>query len=315
MLYTGGDMKTTDASDETILCISTRNEGHALLRELARLKCRVVLLTLEELRDAGWPQEVLEDLQTMPGDLTQQQITNTVTYLARTRRFARILALGAVDMTIAAALREHMRIPGMGLTTTRYFRDRLAMRAKANHLGIRVPAFTRVLNTDDLHAYMESVPAPWLLRPRCVVSATETQTLHGPEELWRALEELGDRQSDFLLEQAIPGELVTVAGITADEKSMFAAVSGQVRGDSTDERELKSMLAKLLPGLGMVRGVSHTKFLRSLASGKLYFLETLAGPGDTSVVQSIEQNYGVHLWEEWARVEVAALRGESYRLA
>ncbi|MEO6830375.1 MAG: ATPase, partial [Acidobacteriaceae bacterium] len=139
-------MKTLKTGDEIILCISTRDQGHGLLRELAQLGCRVVLLTLNELRDAGWPHDALDDFQTMPGGLTEQQLANTVTYLARTRRFSRILALGAADMSIAAMLREHMRIPGMGRTTTQLFCDRLAMRARADQLGIRVPAYCAILN-------------------------------------------------------------------------------------------------------------------------------------------------------------------------
>ena len=39
-------------------------------------------------------------------------------------------------MENAAALREHLRIPGMGLTTVRYFRDKLAMRGRAKEEGI-----------------------------------------------------------------------------------------------------------------------------------------------------------------------------------
>ncbi len=42
-------------------------------------------------------------------------------------------------MDIVSALREHMRIPGMGLTTVRYFRDKLAMRAHKKEVGILAP--------------------------------------------------------------------------------------------------------------------------------------------------------------------------------
>ena len=44
-------------------------------------------------------------------------------------------------METAATLREHLRIPGMGLTTMRYFRDKLAMRMRALDRNVRVPDF------------------------------------------------------------------------------------------------------------------------------------------------------------------------------
>jgi hypothetical protein len=302
-------MKISNIGNETILCIATRDQGNAMLRELARLGCRVVLLTLDTLRDAPWPSEIVEEIQTMPAGLNQQQIANTVTYLARTRRFARIISLTAADMPTAAALREHMRIPGMGLTTTRSFRDRLAMRAKADKLGIRVPAYCAIFNYDDLRLYMETVPAPWLLLPRCVVSSAEVQQLDDAEQVWRALDVLGDEQSNFLLEQALPGDVFLTTEIVADGKVVFATDS-----DHTGEAlELKSIPARLIPALGMVRGVTQTKFLRSHASGKMYFLETVAEAADESLADIVERG-GVSFGVEWARVEVASMRGESYRL-
>lgn len=315
-----------------ILCISTYEKGQALLRELANLGCRVVLLTVDKLRDADWPREALHELHTMPSGMTQEQITNTVTYLARTRKFARILALDEFDMEVVAALREHMRVPGMGTTTTRYFRDKLAMRIKAAHLGVRVPEFTSVVNYDDLRVYMENVPAPWLLKPRSEASAIGIRKLHEAEQVWRALDELGDRQSCFLLERFVPGEIFHVDGIVADGKVAFAAVHqyGQppmqvmhdggvftthaVTRHSREDRELKTIHAGLVTGLGLMRGVTHTEFIRSQETGEFYFLEVAARVGGAFIAEVIEHTYGINPWVEWARLEVAAMRGQPYVL-
>ena len=62
----------------------------------------------------------------------------------------RIVPLDDFDLEKASALREHLRMPGMGETTTRHFRDKLAMRVKAQDDGLPVPAFVHVLN-DDRH--------------------------------------------------------------------------------------------------------------------------------------------------------------------
>ena len=68
------------------------------MRECAALGCRVLLLTLEKHRNGDWPREILDEFVTMPEGLTLEQVTNTVTYLARTRCFDRLVALDEFDM-------------------------------------------------------------------------------------------------------------------------------------------------------------------------------------------------------------------------
>ena len=101
----------------------------------------MLLLTAEKLRDADWPRESLDDTFYLPAEIPLADIVQAVTHLARTQKIDRIVALDEYDMETAATLREHLRVPGMGLTTMRYFRDKLAMRMKALDRGVRVPGF------------------------------------------------------------------------------------------------------------------------------------------------------------------------------
>ncbi len=155
----------------TILCISTYEKGQRFLEELARLGVQVVLLTVDKLEHANWPRESIAKLIAMPGNLTPDQILNTVSYLARKIRFDRIVALDEFDLEVAALLREHMRLPGMGESLTRHFRDKLAMRVRARQCGVFVPDFTAVFNHDDIRHFLHHVPGPWLLKPRTNASA------------------------------------------------------------------------------------------------------------------------------------------------
>src|SRR6201999_2215738 len=159
-----------------------------------------------------------------PPGLTVEQIIHTVTYMARGWKLDRIVALDEFDMEGAAALREHMRIPGMGRTTTAHFRDKLAMRFEAQRAGVMVPEFSPVLNYDDLRAYMANVPPPWVLKPRAEASAIGIRKIHEPEQLWRTLDELGDRQSYYLLERFVPGDIYHVDAITSERRVVFSAV-------------------------------------------------------------------------------------------
>ena len=316
---------------ESILAITSYEKGQSFMRRVARLGVEVTLLTLEELTGADWPREILKELLTMPPGLTQEQIINTVSYLARSRHFDRIVALDEFDMHTAAALREHMRLPGMGLTTTAHFRDKLAMRFEAARAGALVPEFSPVLNYDDLRAFMERVPFPYLLKPRSEASAIGIRKITQAEQLWRALDELGDRQSRFLLERFVPGEIFHVDSITSERQVVFTSVSQYAKPpmqvmheggvfstrilDRASEisRALTALNATLMPAMGMLRGVTHAEYIRG-DDGKFYFLEAAARVGGAYIADVAEAATGVDLWAEWAHIEVSSLRGEAYKL-
>ena len=318
-------------SGEQILCLTTYEKGQSFMRQCAAMGCRVLLLTLEKHCQGDWPRDVLDEIVYMPGGLAQEQITNTVTYLARSRKFARLVSLDEFDMETAAHLREHMRIPGMGRTTTTHFRDKLAMRGEAQRAGALVPEFIGILNYDDLRTYMGSVPAPWVLKPRAEASAIGIRKIHEPEQLWRTLDELGDRQSSYLLERFVPGDIFHVDSITSEREVVFTAVSrygkppmkvmheGGVfttrvidRG-SPDCRVLTGINGELIPKMGMVRGVTHAEYIRG-EDGRYYFLEVAARVGGAFIADVVAQATGVDLWAEWARIEVCNLRGIPYKL-
>jgi biotin carboxylase len=323
-------MKTTEPP--RILCISSYEKGQAFLEECAALGCRVVLLTVEKLRNGDWPKAILEDVLTMPEGMTGEQVTNTVTYVARGKRFDRIVALDEFDMETVAALREHMRVPGMGRTLTSHYRDKLVMREEAQKAGFLVPDFARVLVHEELRQWMERVLAPWVLKPRSEASAIGIKKMHSAEDVWRTLEQLGDRQSYYVLERFVPGEIFHVDSIVSEGEVVFASVSGygkppmQVmheggvfttrileRGSQT-ARSLVEMNARLMPALGMARGVTHGEYIRGREDGQFYFLEAAARVGGAFIADVVETATGVNLWREWARIEVGNLRGETYRV-
>jgi len=319
-------------SAQRFLCISSYEKGHDFMRQCAEMGVKPTLLTAEKLRDAPWPREVLEDIALMPDDIGRQGLINTVCWMARGRRFDRVIALDEFDLDTTAQIREHTRIPGMGVTATAYYRDKLAMRTGASESGFLVPPFCRVLNYDELREYMDSVPGPWLLKPRAEASALGIRRIENPEQLWRALDELGDQQTNFLLEQFIPGDIFHVDSILSEQKVVFAAAhqygkppmqvmhEGGVFSTRTVDRTgsdysaLTELNAKLAPSLGMMHGVTHAEYIRAKADGRFYFLEIAARVGGAFIADLVEFSTGVNLWREWARLEVAALRGEKYAL-
>jgi biotin carboxylase len=321
-----------DANIGRFLCVASYEKGHDFLRQCAEMGVRPTLLTLDTLRDAEWPRDAIEEVVTMPSGLSREQILNTVTWIARGRRFDRIVALDEFDLETAAQLREHTRIPGMGITNTAFYRDKLAMRIAAKESGFLVPHFCRVLNYDQLRSYLELVPPPWLLKPRSEASAVGIRKIEEPEQLWRALDDLADRQSHFILEQFVPGDIFHVDSIVSERKVVFSVAhqygcppmqlmqSGGVFTTRTVDRasrdwqELTTLNAALAPSLGMVRGVAHAEYIRAHADGRYYFLEIAARVGGAFIADLVEVAAGINLWREWARLEVGNLRGETYDL-
>src|SRR6266702_2361990 len=167
----------------TFLCITTYEKGQEFMRECKRQGCRVLLLTAEKLRNADWPRESLDDTYYLPDEIPLADIVKAVTHLARNEKLDRIVALDEFDMETAATLREHLRIPGMGLTTMRYFRDKLAMRMRALDRNVRVPDFVPVVNQEDIRYYLEHVPGPWVLKPRQEASAIGIKKIHAAGEV------------------------------------------------------------------------------------------------------------------------------------
>src|SRR5579884_1233715 len=156
----------TDGTPKTVLCLCSYEKGQEFIRECKRQGAKVFLLTVSDLEHADWPRESIDELYHMPDLSKVDDVIRGVSYLARSHVIDRIVALDDYDVWTAAALREHMRLPGMGETRVRYFRDKLAMRLRAQEHGIPVPDFVPVLNYDKIREYMARVPPSWVLKPR-----------------------------------------------------------------------------------------------------------------------------------------------------
>src|SRR5260370_18589583 len=96
------------------------------------------------------------------------------------------------------------------------------MRARAREAGILVPEFVHVLNYDKLREFMSRVPNPWLLKPRSQASGIGMKKIHYPDQLWHWLDQLGDQQSFYLLEQFVPAAVYHVDSVVSGRSVPFA---------------------------------------------------------------------------------------------
>ena len=310
----------------TVLCLTSYYKGSEFIRECHRQGCRTLLLTSHSLKDDDWPRESIDEMFYMPDRNKEWKLEDAllgVSYMARKETIDRIVALDDFDVETAATLREHLRVPGMGDTTARYFRDKLAMRSRARNAGLLVPEFIHVLNYDRLHEFIQRVPSPWVLKPRSMAGSMGIKKIHNAEEFWAAVDQLGDQQSFYLLEQYVPGGIYHVDSIFDNRELLFSIASRYGRppmevsqqGDifttatlplgSPAAEPLIALNKEVMKAFGLVRGVSHSEFIRGREDGRLYFLETSARVGGAHIVDLVEAATGINLWAEWAKVEIA----------
>ncbi len=317
----------------TILCISSYEKGFDFMREAKAQGCRVILLTSKSLESADWPRESLDEIFYIPDknkDWNMQDVIYGVSFLARNEQINRIVALDDFDVERAAHLREHLRVGGMGDTTARHFRDKLAMRMVAKEKGISVPEFLHVLNHKEINEFADTVPFPYMIKPRLLAGSYGLKKVNNKEEMWDRINHLGDEQSFFLMERFVPGSIYHVDTIINDKEVVFGLASkygtppfevahdGRVftsftlDSKSDEAQEVLDLNKKVLKALGLVRGVSHSEFIRD-ENGKLFFLETSSRVGGANLSNLVEAATGINLWREWAKIEI--LKGEKpYKL-
>lgn len=320
----------------TFFCVSFFFKGEDFLRAIKAAGNTVYLLTKKSLENEPWPRESVDEFFYMEDDHNSPEnignIGRGVAWLLRSRKIDRIVALDDFDVEKAAYLREEFRIPGMGQTTARHFRDKLAMRTKAAEAGIRVPAFSALFNDEAIHEFTQTVSPPWVVKPRGEASATGIKKVHDAEQLWRVLEEISDDRHRYLIEQFRPGDVYHVDSLCLNGKVLFSRVSQYlstpfevahgggifrtllVEFGSPDDLDLQRFNEEVLIAFGMQFSASHTEFIKSKEDGQFYFLETSSRVGGAHIANMLEIATGINMWTEWARIEHAMAYNLPYKL-
>ncbi len=318
------------------LCICTYYKGVEFLKSCKAEGNTVYLLTNKKLENKDWPWESIDEtfyLDNIDNTFdTYSNIIKGLAHLMRTKKIDRIVALDDFDVEKGALAREHFRIPGMGQTTARYFRDKLAMRVQALSAGINVPPFSPLFNDVDITEYLNATSAPWVIKPRSEASAAGIRKVHSFQEAWDTIHSLGEERHNFLIEQFKPGDVYHIDALTVDGKVIFSRCSQYlntpfevahgggifrsvtVEHGSKDEKALKKVNEQVMKAFGMKFSASHTEAIKCHEDGKFYFLETASRVGGANLAEMVEYSSGINLWREWAKIETAVAIGGTYEL-
>ncbi|MFN3756068.1 MAG: acetyl-CoA carboxylase biotin carboxylase subunit family protein [Flavobacterium sp.] len=324
-----------ESSPNTILCISNYFKGNDFLIQMKKLGNKVYLLTSEKLKNKPWAWESIDEVYYMPGqdvDWDMELLLQGVAGLMKSEKIDAIVALDDFDVEKATFLRESLRVDGMGQTTGRFFRDKLAMRIKAQSEGVKVPSFSALFNDADVNRFADTVAPPWVLKPRSEASASGIMKVHTKEELWTRIHELGDNRIRYLVEQFKPGAVYHCDGLNWQGKVLFSLTSQylatpmeisqgggifrsmNVPYNSADEKAIRKANEQVMKAFGMKHGATHTEFIKNNEDGEIYFLETSSRVGGAHLAEMVEAASGINLWGEWAAIEAALVKQEEYKL-
>ncbi|WP_418262918.1 ATP-grasp domain-containing protein [Flavobacterium faecale] len=320
---------------KTFVCISNFYKGTDFLTHLHQLGNTIYLVTSEKMKEKPWPTEAIEEIFYMPGqdvDWNLEHLLLGIGNLMKSKKIDAIVALDDFDVEKATYLRENLRIDGMGQTTGRYFRDKLAMRMRSKSCGIPIPAFVSLFNDNDINTFLEAVPAPWILKPRSEASSLGIVKLEDKESAWIHINGMGNNRFKYLLEEFIPGDVYHCDSLIKDKSILFSLSSqylatpleisqeggifrsATVVKNSEDDKRINALNEQVIKGFGLKHGVSHTEFIKSKKTAEIYFLETSSRVGGAHLAEMVEAASGVNLWKEWACIEDALVKANEYAI-
>lgn len=322
-------------NSKTFLCISNYFKGADFLINLKKLGNKVYLVTSEKLRDKPWPHQHIDEIFYMEGqdvDWNLEHLLLGVGNFMKSTKIDAIVALDDYDVEKATYLRENLRIDGMGQTTGRYFRDKLAMRMRAKSCGIPIPAFCSLFNDHDINTFADTIEAPWVLKPRSEASASGIIKVYDKENLWIHINEMGNNRFKYLLEQFKPGDVFHCDSLISDSKIIFSLTSkylatpmeisqgggvfrsANIKYNSDDDKAIRKLNEKVMKGFGLKHGAAHTEFIKSNEDGQIYFLETSSRVGGAHLAEMVAEASNINLWKEWAAIENGLVKEEKYIL-
>lgn len=324
-------MKTS----KTFICVSNFFKGADFLIELKKLGNKVFLITSEKLRDKPWPTEHIDEIFYMEGQDTDWNLEHLllgVGNLMKSNTIDAIVALDDFDVEKATYLRENLRIAGMGQTTGRYFRDKLAMRMRAKSCAISNPNFCSLFNDHDINTFADTISPPWVLKPRSEASSMGIIKVHVKESLWIHINEMVNNRFKYLVEQFRPGEVYHCDSLVLNGKILFSITSkylttpmeisqgggifrtANIPYDSEDDKAIKAVNEQVIKGFGLKHGVAHSEYIKCNDDGKIYFLETSSRVGGAHIAEMVAEASNINLWKEWAAIEDSLVKETKYTL-
>jgi biotin carboxylase len=271
-----------------IVCLASEFKGNEFLVEAQKAGWNVTLLTRDDLKDVDWEWTSINQIKTISFESREEEYLRAIVNIAGEQKIDHVVGMDEFDVLPSAHAREYLQIDkGMSRSHALRFRDKLTMRVVADANGIDCPEFVGVFNPSAINTYLETVPTPWIIKPRTEVSAFGIRKCDTADQVWNVLTELDarntwrDHPSKYQIERFIEGDVYHVDSAVCDGEIVACGVNeygttpfnvahgGGVFTSSTfeygsdDRKELERLNKKLLKAFSHKNGVAHAEFLKS----------------------------------------------------
>ena len=153
-----------------------------------------------------------------------QRVIAELSEKLRGHQIDRIECLWEPGVMLAAELREHFGVPGLGIEHARLFRDKEAMKVALDKAGIRTPRHAAVDSVAACWTAVEDIGFPVILKPIDGAGSADTYRVTSREELRAVLPRL--RHVPLIsVEEFVDGEEYTFDTITVGGEIAYYTVA------------------------------------------------------------------------------------------
>jgi predicted ATP-grasp superfamily ATP-dependent carboligase len=232
----------------------------------------------------------------------------------RVGRVDRLITLSEFTLTIAAEVREALRIPGPRPEEVAVYRNKLRMKELVAAAGLRVPSFDACTTAESAVAAARAIGFPVVLKPVSGAASIGVHRVDDEEALATLLD--GVDVDDYELEEFIDGTIYHVDGFAgADAQIPFMAVSryindclsfeaggeplGSVVVQASALRDrVEEFAQECVTALGMTSMPFHLEIFVT-PDGEMVFLEIAGRIGGAEVPYLTHKLFGINLFQVW----------------
>jgi biotin carboxylase len=223
-----------------------------------------------------------------------------------------------------AEVRSKLNIPGMKSEVANNFRDKNKMKQVLHDSGLPIAKQSKINSIEDVHAFIDSVGYPIILKPLAGVGSKNTFRVMSEKDLYSVLNQLMPSPSNPVqAENFIQGEEHTLESVCINGTVIWQSSTYYLPGplkvlenpwmqycvllpkeqSMHHVKEFSTINKKALSALGMQTGLSHMEwFLQE--SGKPIISEVGARPPGVNIMPMMEAAHEVNIWEMWAKLMV-----------
>lgn len=262
----------------------------------------------------------LTDYLQVPRIMDEEDTMARVSQWLRGRSADRVLANWEPLVILAARMRERWGVPGMSVDTVRGFRDKELMKSRLRAAGLRVPRSRRVRTEREVHAAVEAIGFPLVIKPISGAGSADTHHVPDAETLAEVLPRLRHVQ-EASCEEYVTGEEFTYDTLCVDGRPVYENVAQYLPKpiEARSQEWISPVIVtvrdilqpRLRPGielgrsvlraLGMGDGFTHMEWFLT-DGGEAVFGEIGCRPGGAHLVDQMNYTSDDDLFTEWARV-------------